>query len=68
MNFTSFPFDFDEAKSVYSKFEKSFSSNTCKTVLPTKPVAPTIANFFIKIITSYKVYVLLGKNMKIKDI
>ena len=35
---------FAEQKSEYSIFGKFFSSKTCNAVLPTNPVAPTIAN------------------------
>ena len=50
MNLTFLPCDFLDAKSSYSKLGIFFSSNTFKTVCPTKPVAPIIAYFCILIL------------------
>ena len=43
-NFIFVPADFFEQNSLYSKFGKFFSSSIFKAVLPTKPVAPTMAS------------------------
>lgn len=46
MNSNLVPADFFDENKVNWILEKSFSSRTFKAVLPTKPVAPTIATLY----------------------
>ena len=47
INWSLVPADFFEQNSLYSKFGRFFSSRTFRAVLPTNPVAPTIASLYV---------------------